>query len=210
MARGVGVLDDAPVVEDGDDVGQRERLFLVVRDEHHGRAERGEQLLDLERAGCRAGSASSAANGSSSRIRRGSGASARATATRCCWPPESSCGPAMAEAAEPDELEQVGHAPPAALAARQPEADVLGDAEVREEQALLRARSRSAGGARGRAACPSSNVSPLSAMRPRSGWSKPAIRRSSVVLPEPEGPRTAAKPPAGTVRSTSLSTAVEP
>ena len=47
-------------------------------------------------------------------------------------------GAAMAEAPEPDQLEQVGHALPAAAAARQPEADVLGDAEMGEEQAFLR------------------------------------------------------------------------
>ena len=36
--------------------------------------------------------ASSAENGSSSRISFGSGARVLASATRCCWPPDSSCG----------------------------------------------------------------------------------------------------------------------
>ncbi len=40
---------------------------------------------------------SSAAIGSSSSRSRGSAASARATAMRCAWPPESSDGPAVLE-----------------------------------------------------------------------------------------------------------------
>ena len=43
----------------------------------------------------------------------------------------------MAEPAEPDQLEQLGHPLPAPAPPGQPEADVLGDAEVGEEQAFL-------------------------------------------------------------------------
>src|SRR3954467_13356083 len=51
--------------------------------------------------------------------------------------------------------------------------------------------------------------SPPSVMRPRSGCSKPAIMRSVVVLPEPEGPSRVKNSPAPTFRSTS-STATTP
>ena len=49
-------------------------------------------------------------NGSSSRTIAGSGASARAIATRCCWPPESSCGRRPPLSGEADELEHLAHA----------------------------------------------------------------------------------------------------
>ena len=54
--------------------------------------------------------ASSAESGSSSSSTRGSIASARASATRCCMPPESWCGIALGRVAEPDELEQLADA----------------------------------------------------------------------------------------------------
>src|SRR5262245_34371828 len=44
-------------------------------------------------------------------------------------------------------------------------------------------------------------------IRPRVGWSRPATIRRVVVLPHPEGPRSAKNSPCGTVRSR-LSTAV--
>ena len=47
-------------------------------------------------------------NGSSSRSRSGAGARARARATRCCWPPESSCGMRWASPSQPSQLEQFG------------------------------------------------------------------------------------------------------
>ena len=81
--------------------------------------------------------ASSASKGSSSRTRPGSGASARASATRCCWPPESWWGRRFAEAAEADQLQQLLDPAAAALGARQAEADVGGDVEVGEERPLL-------------------------------------------------------------------------
>ena len=51
---------------------------------------------------------------------------------------------------------------------------------------------------------------PLSEMLPVSGCSKPAISRSSVVLPEPEGPTIAVVPPWATERLTPLRTAWDP
>ena len=66
------------------------------------------------------------------------------------------------------------------------EADVVDDAEMREERSFLHhqtdvAAMRGDAGSGVAMGWPSSVISPLS------GTSKPAIRRSSVVLPEPEG-----------------------
>jgi hypothetical protein len=85
--------------------------------------------------------ASSAPKGSSSTSTAGSCASARATATRCCWPPESCAGLALAEALERHELQQLR----AALAALgrahaahlQRELDVLGHRHVAEQRVVL-------------------------------------------------------------------------
>src|SRR5215207_9148198 len=51
---------------------------------------------------------------------------------------------------------------------------------------------------------------PPTAIAPASGRSKPAIRRSSVVLPQPEGPSTAMRAPLSTWRLTSTTALVEP
>jgi hypothetical protein len=64
-------------------------------------------------------------------------ASARASATRCCWPPDSWCGVVPGEASQADRLQQLRAALRPA-AAGQPEADVRGHREVREQRALLR------------------------------------------------------------------------
>ena len=85
--------------------------------------------------------ASSAPNGSSSSSTRGSCASARASATRCCWPPESSLGKPLVVALERDEPQQL-RAPAAAVAAAhaaraQRELDVVGHRHVAEQRVVL-------------------------------------------------------------------------
>jgi hypothetical protein len=50
-------------------------------------------------------------------------------------------------------------------------------------------------------------LAPPMAMSPLSGWMKPAIMRSSVVLPQPDGPRIEKKLPRATLKDRS-STAV--
>ena len=85
-------LLDLALVHDHDAVGEFQRLFLIVRDEDAwcgrcwswiSRSQRRRSLRTL---------ASSAPNGSSSSSTRGSIASARASATRWRWPPESCVG----------------------------------------------------------------------------------------------------------------------
>ena len=86
---------------------------------------------------------STAPKGSSISITPGLAASARATPTRCCWPPESWAGKRSRElGVEPDQLEQLAR--PARrsrslVPAEQPRhgGDVVGDRPVREEADLL-------------------------------------------------------------------------
>ena len=98
--------------------------------------------------------ASSAENGSSSSISCGRRASARASATRCCWPPESSCG-------RRSSIERAGRhgrsarrcgAARSGVAAGEAEADVVGDAQMRKQRAVLRHDSRCRAGAAARLA----------------------------------------------------------
>ncbi len=85
--------------------------------------------------------ASSADSGSSRSSTRGRRASARASATRCCWPPESWCGKLLALVGEAHEVEQLGGAGPpfgrTHLAHPHPEGHVVEGAEVREEAVRL-------------------------------------------------------------------------
>ena len=150
---------------------------------------------------------SSAPNGSSSRRMRGSTASARASATRCCWPPESWRGKRSREA--PPSCTSGEHAPPRARSSpaprspgAQPEGHVLVDRHVREQRVVLEddadvaaAGGQMVDGARRRPGrCP------------RSGATKPAMIRSSVVLPQPLGPSRATNSP-GSMASDTPSTA---
>ena len=82
------VLNDSAFVHDGDLVAKRESFHAIMGDEEHGNAEGAEQVTQLtaQRLPCWAVQAES---GSSSKSNRGCGASVRARATRCFWPPES-------------------------------------------------------------------------------------------------------------------------
>ena len=94
---------------------------------------------------------SSAPSGSSSRSTAGRVTSARASATRCCSPPESWLGIAPAVAGELDERQGLGHPPrdlrPVHALHAQAEAHVLGDGAVREERVVLEHHADAAGGA---------------------------------------------------------------
>ena len=90
-------------VHQGDAVGHRHRLLLVVRDVDRGDAERLLQLADLAahadpqraRRDCESGSSNSRTCGRMTR--------ARAMATRCSWPPDELVRPARAVAASLDQ-----------------------------------------------------------------------------------------------------------
>ena len=93
---------------------------------------------------CRRSLRSSAPSGSSSSSTRGRFTSARASATRCCWPPESWRGLRDSRPARSTSLRISRTRPPMWFLqdsrASQPERDVLEDGEVREERVALEDR----------------------------------------------------------------------
>ena len=131
---------------------------------------------------------SSAPSGSSSSSTDGRFTSARASATRWRWPPDSCAGLSLAPVRERDELERLPH--PLAdlllrhLAPAQAERDVLADVEMLEQRVGLEHRVDVA--LVGRHARDVVAVEPHGALD--DGCSKPAISRSVVVLPQPDGP----------------------
>ena len=134
-------------------------------------------------------------SGSSSSSTFGSIAMVRASATRCCWPPDSCDGRRSARSVEADQLEgrrdpaldlarAAACAPPARRRRCAPPSCA---ATAHRTGTPCRRRASRAAGRR----CP--------CRRPARGrlsaWLKPAIRRSRVVLPQPEGPRKANNSP---------------
>ena len=193
------LLDDAAGLENDDAVREQQRVEHVVGDEQ---ARTGRRPGATRRSSCRnAGAAptSSAAIGSSSRSRCGSAASARATATRCCCPPESCAGPAVREVSGVDRRQPfVGErrAPPPGPGRR---------CGVRRRRSPARPGAGTAAPA-GRAAPPRGRAAAPSGRRRRGrrrpgrsvrvvGRTRPATRPSSVDLPAPFGPSTATTSP---------------
>ena len=119
------------------------------------------------------------------------------------------------EPGEPDQLDQLrdarllsaGHAPQPAAA--QPEPDVRRDRQVREERALLRDVADAAPLGR-RVLARAVDDAAAERDRAASGRSRPAIRRSSVVLPLPEAPRIAVSEPVSATSETPLRTTRPP
>ena len=87
---------------------------------------------------------SSAPSGSSRSRTVGRFTRARARATRCCWPPDSSQVRRRSRAAEPDELQRLVRPAPLLLLRdlllAEAVADVLGDVHVREQRVVLEDR----------------------------------------------------------------------
>ena len=119
---------------------ERQRLVLVVRDE-----QRAMRVLALDARGSRRASsvrvaASSAESGSSSSSACGPKTSARASATRCCWPPDSWPGSDRRSAPSPT-LSSIASARRAArrrdAAHAQRIGDVLPDPHVRKQRIAL-------------------------------------------------------------------------
>ena len=148
-------------------------------------------------------SASSADSGSSSSSRPGEVASARASAMRCCCPPESWPGYFAAAVGQADQRQQLVDARPDRVAALAPvdEAvgDVVGDREVREQRVRLEDDAVVAPDRR-----QPRDVAPSWTIVPASCVSSPAMMRSSVVLPQPEGPRKQTSSPRSTASAMSL------
>ena len=132
--------------------------------------------------------------GSSQSSRRGLLASARATATRCCSPPESCAGWWVSRSARPSSLEQLPgprlgrraatcrRSSAAGRRCRAPRAPAAGGGTGR------RSRSRAAGCGCGRGRTASSSPRRRSTMVPAVGCSSRPAACSSDDLPEPDGP----------------------
>ena len=153
--------------------------------------------------------ASSAPSGSSSSSTGGSSTSARASATRCCWPPESCAGRRCAVVLQAHQRQRLGDAAldlglGGALVA-QAEGDVVGHRLVREERVALEDRV-DAPLVRRRARHVGAVEQDLALV----GRSKPAISRSVVVLPQPDGPSMVKNSPGGTCRSMPLTATASP
>ena len=131
--------------------------------------------------------------------------SARAIATRCCWPPDSSLGRCPARSARPTSASIAATSPARRPAAGQAQRQrhVLRGGQRRDQVERPGRRSRPARGAAGSAR----------ARRGRRGWTPsmitspggrpgpgPAAQCSRVDLPDPDGPITAVKVAAGTRR----------
>ncbi len=142
---------------------------------------------------------SRAPSGSSSSSTSGLLISARASATRCCWPPDSCAGFLRRLWLQ---LHQLQHLADLSLhvgdtAPLEAERDVLGDVEVREQCVVLEDGVD-------RVACTASRRSSRcrrGGSCPDVGVSRPATMRSVVVLPQPDGPSRAKNEPWGTSRS---------
>ena len=116
---------------------------------------------------------------------------------------------ASAESAESDRLEQGVDLATAALASREPEADVARHGQVREQAAFLRDVADPAP-LRREVGAGAVDQDAADAIVPVSARSNPVSSRSSVVLPLPDRPRMAVRDPAGTSRSKPARTACAP
>ena len=156
-------------------------------------------------------SGSSAEVTSSKSITCGSIASARAIATRCCWPPERRSGYSSILSASPTRSSSASRLlacllrlRPSTLLLR--EADVLERRLVREQVELLEDHADppadEVDAPRRRPGASPVISLPSRKMRPSSGGSSRLMQRSSVDLPEPLGPITQTTSPRSTSRLT--------
>ena len=192
-----------PDREHGDPVAELDGLVDVVGHEDDRGAEPVVEGRPARPGAERRTIGSTAEYGSSISSTGGSTASARATPTRCCWPPESSDGyrssRSRSRSTSADELvdacRDAGLVP-----SQQPRhgGDVGGDRPVREQARPAGSRSRCRAAARGsgwaRMSTPWSRISPLV------GSSSRLSIRSVVVLPHPDGPTSTTSSPEGISR----------
>ena len=137
--------------------------------------------------------------------------SARAIATRCCWPPESWLGYLCgllgnAHAREVLHRRRFGLLLAHAARAHRRQRAVLQDRQVREQVELLEHHADFGAAPRRRwLGWPVSSM-PSTTMWPFCTVSRRLMQRISVDLPEPEGPQITMRSPARTSRSMSVST----
>jgi hypothetical protein len=148
---------------------------------------------------------SSAPVGSSANSTRGPVTSARAIATRCCWPPDSSLGRCLARSARPtaDSAASIASGSGLRPASRNGSSTfcaALSDGIRLKDWKMNPICSRRSTVSAVSPRRPSRV--PLMLTSPESGRSSPAAHCSRVDLPEPDGPITAVKEPAGKVSVT--------
>jgi hypothetical protein len=105
LQRRADLLDHA-LVHHHNAVGHGQRFFLIVRHHDGGHAQALVQAPDFG-AQVAAHRASSALSGSSSSGKPGDSARARASATRCCWPPDNWAGYLRPESGSPTQPQQL-------------------------------------------------------------------------------------------------------
>ena len=144
--------------------------------------------------------ASSADSGSSSSSTCGSMASARASATRCCWPPESwwaylsACSPSPTRSSiSAARRPRVAWSRPRSL---RPNSTFVEHGQVREQAVGLEHHPHVALVGRH----PGQVVAADRRRCPTSASSRPARMRSAVVLPQPDGPSSATNSPGSMCR----------
>ena len=134
-------LDDPPGAHHRHAVAERERLGLVVGDVDGGQRELVEEAGEVVEEPVAQPPVERSERLVEEEQPRGSGASARASATRCCSPPESVPTDRRSKPGEADELEQLACALAIArgivAAHAQAEADVLRHVAMREERVIL-------------------------------------------------------------------------
>ena len=159
-----------------DPVGERHRLGHVMGDEHGGEAMLAQMRARSSCISARV-SASSAPNGSSRSSTPGRLTRARASATRCFWPPESTAGQSLARSARPTSASAaVRRLAPARLAR---DADIADDALPLQQARILEEQPDGALQP-DRPARRRSRTSPASARRARrSGAAASSCRRRS-------------------------------
>ena len=134
-------LDDPTRVHDRDEVRHREGLFLIVRHADERDADLAVHALELELHLLAELEVEGPERLVEEQDRAGWLTSARASATRCCWPPDSSWGRRRSRRAEPHLLERLSDGAPDLGGGPgphpQPERDVLEDGQVRKQRVVL-------------------------------------------------------------------------
>ena len=154
--------------------------------------------------------------GSSASSSAGSPTTARAIATRCRSPPDSSCGRWVSAVPQPDLVQRRGGPPPPLAqrdaAVEQPVGDVVQRRHARREVELLEDEPDGAAAQRGQLPVgqrwPASR--PAIVTEPLVGRSSAPIMCSIVDLPEPDGPTMATSSPSSIVSDTSRSACTPP
>ena len=200
------VLHDAAVAQGHDaiGVGAGEVHLVEAGDDGDAGADRGAERVPARVA---ADSGSRLATGSSARITAAFCASARAIATRCCWPPDSWSARTRRLVRESDRVEAAQSASwRSARVKRRSRTRHVGTWASRPTSTFSSAVSRRIRlncwkmSATARRAARSSRA-PVQMSRPstwtvpRSGRVRPVRQRNSVVLPAPLGPSTATNSP---------------